>query len=346
MRKLQIVLLLMLMVLFTGCSGDAKVVDIGLLMVPNDAILAKQMGLFEEKFGELGYEVNYSVYDSGSSANVAIVTGETDFATMGNINGLVALGRNMDAELIWIHETLGAVEALVVKEYLNMESPEDLYREGSDKLVIATPFASTSHYILLNVLKEAGLTTSDVELLNMDTAGIIAAWGDGTEDGPGSIDAAYTWQPSLGILLNNNGEVLVDSEDMIAKGYLTANIELARKTFAEENPELVEAYIECMYEANEYYQNNRTDAIAKLAAELELEADEVLIQVDGSIWTSLTEMKSETFISGYVDTMYEQTIFMFEQALLDRVVTRAEVATFINNEYAVAVETSSASTKE
>ncbi|MBI9009017.1 MAG: ABC transporter substrate-binding protein [Tenericutes bacterium] len=335
MRKLQIVLLLMLMVLFAGCSGDAKVVNIGLLMVPNDAILAKQMGLFEDKFGELGYDVNYQIFDSGSAANVAIVTGETDFATMGNINGLVALGRNMDAELVWIHETLGAIEALAVKTDLNIESPEDLAG-----LKIATPFSSTAHYVLLNVLKEAGLSETDVDLYNMNTASIVAAWENG------SIDAAYTWQPSLGILLNNGGEVLIDSEDMIEKGYMTANIELARKTFAEEHPELVEAYIECMYEANEYYQNNRTDAIAKLADELDIEANDVLIQVEGSIWTSLTEMKSETFISGYVDTMYEQTIFMFEQALLDRVVTRAEVATFINNEYAIAVETSSATTKE
>ena len=291
------------------------------------------MGLFEEKFGELGYEVNYAVFDSGSAANVAIVTGETDFATMGNINGLVALGRNMDAELIWIHETLGAVEALVIKEYLNVETAADLAG-----LKIATPFSSTAHYILLNVLAEAGLSETDIDLYNMDTASIIAAWGDGLEDGSGSIDAAYTWQPSLGILLDSGGEVLVDSEDMIAKGYMTANIELARKSFAEENPELVQAYIECMHEANVYFQSNRADAISRLAEELDLEADEVLVQVDGSIWTSLVEMRNETFISGYVDTMYEQTIFMLEQALLDREITRAEVAIFINNEYAIDAE--------
>ena len=328
MKKIQILLLLMLMVLFTGCSKDENVVNIGLLRVPNDAMLAVQMGLFEEKFGELGYEVNYYNFDSGTEANQAIVTGQTDFATMGNINGLVALGRYLDAELIWIHETLGAAEALVVKESANINTVEDF--EGKD-MTIATPFASTAHYILLNVLAEAGME-DEVHLLNMNTSSIVAAWQNG------SIDAAYTWLPTLDILVNDGGKVLVSSEDMIEKGYMTANIELVRKTFSEEHPELVQAYIECMAEANIYFIEHRQDAIDKLAIELDVDAEDIEIQVNGSNWTSLSEMQSETFISGYVDTMFEQTVFLLEQSLLDRVVTREEVAIFINNSYTLEVE--------
>lgn len=328
MKKLQIVLLLMMMVLFTGCSKDENIVNIGLLRVPNDAMLAVQMGLFEEKFEDLGYEVNYYNFDSGTEANQAIITGQTDFATMGNINGLVALGRNLDAELIWIHETLGAVEALVVKSSLNIEKVEDLATALGDdeRLTIATPFASTAHYILLNVLQEAGIE-DQVDLLNMKTSAIIAGWQNG------SIKAAYTWQPSLGILVDDGGEVLVSSEDMIAKGYMTANIELVRKDFSAEHPELVNAYIECMAEANEYFNTNREDAINKLAVELDVNAADIEIQVDGSNWTSLAEMKNGTFIEGYIDTMFQQTSFLLEQSLLDRVITREEVAVFINNSY-------------
>jgi taurine transport system substrate-binding protein len=327
MKKLYSLLIITLLVLLTGCQSNDKVVNIGLLMVPNDAILAKQMGLFEEKFGELGYEVNYMVFDSGTAANVAIVTGETDFATMGNINGLVALGRNMDAELIWIHETLGSVEALAVKKNLNISSPEDLAG-----LKIATPFSSTAHYILLNVLREYGLDETDIDLYNMDTSSIVAAWENN------SIDAAYTWQPSLGVLLDSDGEVLIDSDDMIQLGYRTANIELARKSFAEENPDLVSAYIECMVEANQYFTNNPQLAYEKLAQELNIEIAEVAIQVEGSNWTSIEEMQSEEFITEYVNTMFEQTKFMLEQALLDREISIDEVTAFINNEYALEIQ--------
>jgi taurine transport system substrate-binding protein len=246
---------------------------------------------------------------------------------MGNINGLVALGRNMDAELIWIHETLGSVEALAVKKNLNISSPEDLAG-----LKIATPFSSTAHYILLNVLREYGLDETDIDLYNMDTSSIVAAWENN------SIDAAYTWQPSLGVLLDSDGEVLIDSDDMIQLGYRTANIELARKSFAEENPDLVSAYIECMVEANQYFTNNPQLAYEKLAQELNIEIAEVAIQVEGSNWTSIEEMQSEEFITEYVNTMFEQTKFMLEQALLDREISIDEVTAFINNEYALEIQ--------
>lgn len=325
MKKIQLFLIVLLLALLVSCGKNESTINVGLLKVPNDAILAKQMGLIDTKFENLGYTVKYYTFDSGVEANKAIVSGDIDFATMGNINSLVALGSNLDAELIWIHETLGEVEALAVRTSANINTVEDLAGK-----TIATTFVSTAHYVLLNVLKEAGIE-DQVTLLDMKTSELTAAWLRG------DIDAAYTWQPSLGALLDNGGKILVSSEDMIAKGYKTANIELARKSFAEEHPYLVTAYIECMVEANDYFIANRADAISKLATELELTEEEIDIQVSGSIWTTIEEMQSDTFISGYVDTMLAQTEFLLEYDFLDRSITRNEVALFINNSYALDV---------
>jgi taurine transport system substrate-binding protein len=323
MKKMYMIGILCLLIILTSCGGSKTDINIGLLKVPNDAILAKQMGLFEEKYNALGYDVNYYTFDSGVDANKAIVSGDIDFATMGNINSLVALGSNLDAELIWIHETLGEVEALVVKDDSGISSVEDLVGKN-----VATTFVSTAHYVLLNVLKEAEIE-DQVQLLNMKTSEIAAAWLRG------DIDAAYTWQPTLGTLIDNDGFVLVSSEDMIEKGYMTANVELVRKSFAEANPELVEAYIECMDEAYNYFELNRADALSMLATELDLSVAEIDLQVSGSIWTSLDEMKDTEFISGYVDTMFSQSSFLLDQDFVDRVITRAEVDAFINNTYAL-----------
>lgn len=322
MKKILVFMLVLMLVLFTGCSKQKDSVNLGLLRVPNDAMLAKQMGLFDEKFNALGYDVNYYYFDSGVDANKAVVSGDIDFATMGNINAIVALGNNLDAELIWIHETLGAVEALAVKNDKGVEEVADLAGKK-----IATTFASTAHYILLNVLKEAGIE-DDVTLLDMKTSQIVAAWERG------DIDAAYTWQPSLSALLDSDGFVLISSEDMIEKGYMTANVELARKSFANRYPELVEAYIECMSIAYNYFQNNYDDAINKLALELELDVADITLQTSGSIWTSLADMQDNDFIDGYVQTMYEQTVFLNEQNFVSREITLAEMGVFINEFYA------------
>ncbi|MFP4078572.1 MAG: glycine betaine ABC transporter substrate-binding protein [Candidatus Izemoplasmataceae bacterium] len=325
MKKLMILLLLAPFFLITGCDSGEQKINLGMLKVPNDAMLAKQMGLFEEKFGDLGYDVEYIYNDSGVEANQALASGDLDFATMGNINALVALGTDVDTELIWIHETLGDVEALAVKNDSGIETVNDLKGEK-----IATTFASTAHYILLNVLKEAGIE-DEVELLNMKTSQIVAAWDRG------DIKAAYTWQPSLGELLDN-GEVLVSSGDMIDEGFRTANVELARKSFAEEHPELVETYIECMHEAHEYFKNDREGAIEALAVELGLDEDAVATQVEGSVWTSLEDMRSSDFMETYRNTMQEQSVFLEDQDLLDSDISYERIRAFMNDAYAQGVD--------
>lgn len=322
MKKIQILLLLTIVLMLWACSTQKNTVNLGLLRVPNDAMLAKQMGLFEEKFNALGFDVNYYYFDSGVDANKAIASGDIDFATMGNINALVALGTELDAELVWIHETLGDVEALVVRESLNIDEVSDL--EG---MTIATTFASTAHYILLNALKEANIE-AHVQLLNMKTSEIVAAWNRG------DIDAAYTWQPSLSTLIDAGGQVLLSSEDMIEKGYMTANVELARRSFAEAYPELIKVYIECMAEAYEFFMMHRTEAINKLAIELDLSVEDITLQTEGSIWTSLEDMQNDEFFNGYIDTMYSQSTFLLEQSFLDRMISMDEIIAFMNNRYA------------
>ncbi|MDY0276478.1 MAG: glycine betaine ABC transporter substrate-binding protein [Acholeplasma sp.] len=326
MKRLGIfILVLLLGGLLVSCNKKKDTINLGLLKVPNDAMLAKQMGLFEENFNKIGYKVKYYYFDSGVEANKAIISKDIDFATMGNTNGLVALGKNLDTELIWIHETLGEVEALAVRNDLNINDVSQL--KGKK---IATTFASTAHYILLNVLKEVGIE-NEVTLLNMKTSEIVAAWSRG------DIDGAYTWQPSLGKLLDLNGTVLVSSRDMIEKGYMTANIELVRKSFANENPLVVKAYIESMKDAYDYYINNEEAAIKHLAKELEIAEDEIRVEVKGSIWTSLSDMQSEKFITDYVSTMHEQAVFMKGQGMIERDISLDEVKVFINNSYALGV---------
>jgi len=59
---------------------------------------------------------------------------------------------NINVELIWIHEILGDVEALVARDDSGIETIEDLRGKR-----IATTFASTSHLSLLTILQNANL---------------------------------------------------------------------------------------------------------------------------------------------------------------------------------------------
>src|SRR5699024_689034 len=124
----------------------------------NDKQVAISTGIMEEKFAKHHLKPEFIFFDSGVSANKALVSGSIDFAEMGYTNSVIALSQNVPAKLIWLHDVIGDNEALVVQKDAEIEEVEDLKGKR-----IATPFGSTSHYSLLNALNLAGIA-DEVEL--------------------------------------------------------------------------------------------------------------------------------------------------------------------------------------
>ncbi|MDZ7834925.1 MAG: ABC transporter substrate-binding protein [Alkalibacterium sp.] len=277
-KKLLFSLTGMAALMLMGCTNESEAetdqpetINIGYLRVPNDEMVALSSGFYEDYFDDKGIETNFIVFDSGVDANKALASGSIDFASMGNTNGIIALATDIGAELIWLHEILGEIEALVVRNGSGIENLSDL--EGKK---IATTFASTSHYSLLQALNDEGIA-DNVELLDMQTMDIVAAWERG------DIDAAYTWQPSLGKLLED-GEVLISSAEVAEKGHKTANVLLTRKAFSEQHPEVVADFVEATIAGGEVYRQDQEEAAQIVSESLEIDAEDALSQMEGSLW--------------------------------------------------------------
>ncbi|WIV12356.1 glycine betaine ABC transporter substrate-binding protein [Proteiniborus sp. MB09-C3] len=303
-----------------------KQINFGILRVPNDEAIAISQKIFDKYFTEKGIKCNFIVFDSGVEANKAFASGSIDFASMGHTNAVVALSTGLDVELIWIHEVLGEIEALAVKESSNVNSIEELAGKK-----IATPFASTSHYSLLNAIKNAGIEDK-VELLDMQTADIVAAWERG------DIEAAYTWQPSLGKILKD-GKVIINSEEMANQGYVTANVKLVRKKFAEQYPDLVASLIACLAEGSMIYRQDSNEGANIVAKELEIEPQDALEQMKGSIWLSPEEKLKEQYLGNsdsagkFAAVMKDTADFLAKQGFLNKVPSQEEFSKFINSSY-------------
>lgn len=329
-----ILILIICIVTFTACSKKdttdsskyPKEINFGILRVPNDETIAIAEGLFDKYFADKGIKCNFITFDSGVDANKAFASGSIDFATMGNTNGIIALARDLKVEMIWIHEVLGEIEALAVKNNSGINEMKDLAGKQ-----VATTFASTSHYVLLNALKIAGIDDK-VQLLDMQTIEIVAAWERG------DLQAAYTWQPSLGAILKD-GKVLISSEDMASEGYITANVELVRKDFAEKYPDLVAAYIACMDEAADIYRKDPNKAAKIVAEELQIEEADALMQMQGSIWVSAEDLlKEDYFGSGevpgaFAKIMKDTSDFLKEQKSIDHSPSQQEYDKYVNPMY-------------
>lgn len=332
-KKLILVILSLSLVLsLAACSGGSEEGDLpeeinfGILRVPNDETIALAEGMFQEYFESKGIKVNTTVFDSGVEANQAIASGGIDFATMGNVNAVVALARELDAEMIWIHEVLGEIEGLAVKNGSGIESVQDLAGKK-----IATPFASTCHYVLLNLLEEEGLQ-DEVQLLDMKTTEIVAAWERG------DIDAAYTWQPSLGEILKT-GKVLISSAEMAEKGYITANVDIVRKGFSSQYPDLVVDFIQMLSEAGDIYRNDPDKAAEIVSEELEIPKEEALKQMQGSLWVTAEDLLGDAYFGTsenpgkFAEIMKDTGDFLVEQKSIDTSPTQEKFNEFVNPKY-------------
>lgn len=333
-KRIFLIVLFLFALLLGSCAADTKggadsglpkKITIGTIRVANDKTLAQQMGFFKEFFETKGIAVEILFFDSGTAANVAFAGDSIDFAGMGYTNGVVALSKNLNVEMIWIHEVLGANEALVVKE--EIMSVKDLRGKK-----VATPFSSTSHLSLVKALEMNGLSPNDVILLDMDTDDIVAAWERG------DIDAAYTWEPTLS-KIKQRGKVLLDSEEMAKNGVTTVNIELANKNFTKKYPDLVVDYISALAKAGELYEKDSDTAITSNAKALSITPEEAKVQMEGTIWLSRENQISEKYLGtsktpGQFHKVFEDTAkFLNETKKIDRIPTVEEINSFINSSY-------------
>jgi taurine transport system substrate-binding protein len=331
-KIIALVLVILMSLSMVACSGNnddeelPKQINFGYLRVPNDETIAIANGMIQEYFEEKGIECKFITFDSGVEANKALASGSIDFATMGNTNGIIALAMDLDVEMIWIHEVLGEIEALAVKNGSGIQKVEDLAGQR-----VATPFASTAHYILLNALKNAGVDDK-VQLLDMQTAEIVAAWERG------DIQAAYTWQPSLGVLLQS-GYTIVTSQDMADQGYITANVALARKGFSEKYPELVAGFLMTLAKAGDIYRADPTEGARIVSEELEITPEDALMQMEGSLWKTPQELLSEDFFGttgkpGHFAVIMKDTAdFLQEQGSIDQAPDQEAFNAYVNPKY-------------
>ena len=115
---------------------------------------------------------------------------------------------------------------------------------------IATPFVSTAHYSLLTALKHWNVDPKAVEILNLRPPEIAAAWQRG------DIDAAYVWPPALSEI-QKTGKTISDSEVIGAASVPTFDGLVVDKSWAEENPKLMEAFTKVLAQAYADYNANK-----------------------------------------------------------------------------------------
>ena len=293
----------------TMVHADDRVVNIGTMNLINGDIIAQYEKLYEE---ELGVKVNIYTFDSGRDVNTALAAGSIDITELGSSPVALGISSDQDYEVFWIGDIIGSAESLVAKNDSGIETLADL--KGK---TVAAPFASTAHYSLLNALKLEGIAETDLTLLDLQPADIYAAWQRG------DIDAAYVWFPVQGQLLED-GKVITGSDQLAKDGIITADLNVVRTAFAEENPDIVENHVKIQLKANEKLLNEADAAAGEIAEFLEITEEDAAEQI-----TQFEYLLADEQID-YLENQFAQTLkntadFLVEQ---DSIQEAASLETF------------------
>lgn len=249
------------------------VVRIGYQAIPNAELVAKQLKWHEQS---LGVPIEWRQFESGRDVNTAIAAGGIDIGLVGSSPAAAGLASGLPYDVIGIYDVIGDSEALVARGGVGSVAA----LKGKK---IAAPFGSTTHYSLLQVLKLNGLTPGDVQLIDLNPADLLAAWTRG------DIDAAYVWQPTLQKLYDSGGSPLTASDKVAAQGFPTFDLAVATRQFSAQYPELVAAYLQNLSRATDLYRARPDQALAAIAAELQITPAEAKAQAAGLIWLTAAE---------------------------------------------------------
>jgi taurine transport system substrate-binding protein len=289
----------------TLASTGAQAVDlrIGWQQIVEPSRVPQADGEYEKATGAT---VTWNQFGGGADVVAAIASGSIDIGYVGSSPLTAAASQELPIETIFIVGNIAEAEALAVK---GASTPAELAGKK-----IATPFVSTAHYSLLTALKHWDIDPASLEILNLRPQEIAAAWERG------DIDGAYVWDPVLTQIKTTGGTVLADSADVAEWGGPTFDAWIVRKDYAEQHPDVVQAFVQVTGAAYAAYLGNPDawDAAspeAKKIADLTgAKVEDVPALLKGYVFPSLADQAGPDYLGGAtVKAIADTAAFLAEQ---------------------------------
>jgi taurine transport system substrate-binding protein len=257
-------------------------VTIAYQVIPNQEIIAKGLGWHEKA---MGVRIDWKQFDSGRDVNTAMAAGSVDIGLVGSSPGAAGIAAGVPYEIIWLYDVIGDNEALVVKKAKGIKEVKDLVGKK-----IAAPFGSTTHYHLLVAFKVNGVDPKKATILDMQPPDMLAAWTRG------DIDAGFVWEPTLVKMVESGGEVILSSKTLAEKGFLTADVAVVRKAFAQKYPGLVSTYLATLSRAVDFYREQPQEAAKVVGKEFNISPEEALRQMKTLVMPNAKEQLLERYL--------------------------------------------------
>ncbi|KRM55783.1 aliphatic sulfonate ABC transporter substrate-binding protein [Lacticaseibacillus sharpeae] len=287
----------------TSSTADLETVTIG-YQAGDPLSISKARGQLVKKMKAKGYRVVFKEFQNGAAEMEAMSSGTIDYARVGDTPPVTAAAGGTKLTIVAAGSSKKNGSGLVVKKASSIKTIKDL--KGKK---IAYTSNTSSQYMVLKVLKKAGLSTKDVKLMDMSQSSAAVAFAKG------KVDVWANWDPSTaqaelqykGYMLVSGSDVGVNNRDLLISGNYAGNHE-----------DVTDLLVEYLADDMDWANTHKSKLITMMAKDLKLSKKVVSKQVN-----------RRTFWFGKMTTAYtaeEQSIadLLYEQGIIKKQVTMAD----------------------
>ena len=301
-------------------------ITIGYLNLVNAQLVTKHLGLIAKEMP--GVDIKYVKIGGGGDMLRAIAGNDVDFGGLGNPPAAIGVTRGLPIKGIMVINMLDTVEAMVVRTSANIKSLKDL--KGK---TVAAPFGSTTHYLLLQALKDDGVDPASMKILDLAPSDIAAAWLRG------DLDAAWFWEPNLDKAVKNGGHIFMTSGIMEKRGYPTWDIGVVMNAFAAKYPDYVEKFVKAECDGIDFWLKNPDKTAEIIAEELTLPLADATRMMNGTAMVPCDRQLTAQYLGTssakgqFVDTLVATADFLVGQDRLPKLLPRGNFDAFVTPSY-------------
>jgi NitT/TauT family transport system substrate-binding protein len=242
-------------------------------------------------FKEAGVDVEFEWFDYVASMD-AFAAGKLDAVTMTNGDALVTGASGAQSVMVIVNDYSNGNDMIVARP--GITSVAEL--KGKN---IGVEVGFVGHLLLLNALEDAGLSESDVTLVNVptnETPQVLAS---------GDVDAIVAWQPNSGQALSQlpGSKAVGTSRD--APGLIYDVLAVSPASLASRKADW-EKVAKVWYRTVDYIYDEKTqaDALSIMSARVGVPADQYKVILDGTKILSLEEAKAVMQKGDGMDSLY------------------------------------------
>jgi sulfonate transport system substrate-binding protein len=236
-------------------SDADKVLRVGYQKAGLLAVL-KAQGVLEQKLKPLGYSVKWFEFPAGPQLLEALNANSIDFGYTGAPPAVFAQAGGVRFVYVGAEPSAEHNEAIFVKADSPLRSTADLKGKR-----VALQKGSSSHYLLLEALKKAGLRYEDVQPVYLAPADARAAFESG------NVDAWVVWDPYYAAA---QAALKVRTLADFA-GFPTYNFYESTRDFAQQHPDIVAAVLSQLRATGQWVNAHPSETAALIAPKVGLD---------------------------------------------------------------------------